>query len=389
MRYGYTEQGEGERFLSPDDLFAPPALLDFVLAYGEHALDALPDMNVQVQELLEQLVQAGLLERDEQGRLRLRPRMVRAMERRALLEIFRDLRAGVREGHPSAAPGRGGERADGARPYRFGDPIGELAMHETLRNALARAASEGRPPSPPIRLSEEDFEVHNVESVGESALCVLIDLSGSMARYGRHIAAKTVALGMTALVRRHFPQDTIDFIGFASTAEVLKESDLPLVMPRPITTRAWDVRVRVPLDQADQTHPHFTNLHHALQLARTILARRGAPNKQVFIVTDGQPTAHLSGGPETGGQILNLLYPPSPASEEATLAEALRCVRAGIRLSSFALIEEYEGLDWVGFVERLTRLTRGVAFYCAAGDLPGTIVESYLAGKRRRASFGA
>ena len=388
MRYGYTEHGGGEGFQSPDDLFAPPALMDFIIAYGEHALDALPEMDEQVQELVEQLIEAGLLERDEAGNLRLRPRMVRGMEHRALLEIFRDLRAGIREGHPSQSHGRGGERSDGTRPYQFGDPVAELAMHETLRNAIARAASEGRTPGPPVQLSDRDFELHNVESVGESALCILIDLSGSMARYGRHIAAKKVALGMTALVRRHFPQDTLDFIGFGSTARPLAESDLPLVMPHPITTREWEVRVRVPLGQAELTHPHFTNLHHALQLARRKLARSGAPNKQIFIITDGQPTAHLSGGPETGGDILNLIYPPSPQSEQATLAEALACSRAGIRLSSFALIEEYEGLEWVGFVERMTRLTRGVAFYCAAGDLPGAIIDSYLAGKRRRATFG-
>lgn len=392
MRYGYTEHGGGERFLGQDDLFPHPALGNFILAYGADGLDALPDGNEQVQELIDQLVQAGLLEKDEQGGgVRLTPRMVRGMQHRAMLEIFRDLRAGVREGHPSMASGRGGERTDGTRPYQFGDPIGELAIHETLRNAVRRLAEEtgGAGPLAPLRLSERDFEVHNTEAMGESALCVLIDLSGSMARYGRHIAAKKVALGLTALVRQRFPNDTVDFIGFSSVAEPLREADLPLVMPKPITTHHWQVRVRVPLDQAELTHPHFTNLHHALQLARQTLRRRGAPNKQIFVVTDGQPTAHLSGGPETGGQILNLIYPPSPVSEEATLAEALRCSREGIRLSSFALIEEYEGLDWVGFVERMTRLTRGVAFYCAAGDLPGTIIESYLAGKRRRSSMGA
>lgn len=389
MRYGYTEHDGGERFLGPDELFPHPALVNFLLAYGESGLASLPEADEQVRELIEQLIEAGLLERDaEGGGLRLTPRMVRGMQHRAMLEIFRDLRAGVREGHASTTPGRGGERTDGTRAYQYGDPLAELAAHETLRNALSRLASEASRPAVPLRLSEADFEVHNTEAVGESALCVLIDLSGSMARYGRHIAAKKVALGMTALVRQRFPQDTVDFIGFASTARVLREPDLPLVMPEPITTREWQIRVRVPLDQADLTHPHFTNLHHALQLARRTLARRGAPNKQIFIVTDGQPTAHLTGGPETGGQILNLIYPPSPASEEATLAEALRCTREGIRVSSFALMEEYEGLDWVGFVERLTRVTRGVAFYCAAGDLPGTIVESYLSGKRRRSSMG-
>jgi hypothetical protein len=34
---------------------------------------------------------------------------------------------------------------------------------------------------------------------------------------------------------------------------------------------------------------------------------------------------------------------------------------------------------------RLTRLTRGVAFYCHGGDLTSCIMESYLAGKRRKA----
>jgi uncharacterized protein with von Willebrand factor type A (vWA) domain len=210
-----------------------------------------------------------------------------------------------------------------------------------------------------------------------------------MARYGRHIAAKRVALAMQRLVRERFPADTIDFIGFASTAEKVKERDVPMMMPRPITTREWRIRVRVPLSQAKATHPHFTNLHHALRLARGTLARRSAANKQVFIITDGCPTAHLSGGPGSLGEsgdepMLNLIYPPSSTSAQATLEEAHACVRAGVRIATFALIDDYEGMDWVGFVEQLTRVTRGVGFYCTAGDLAGMIVESYLTGKRAR-----
>lgn len=400
MKFTYSEfdgeSGEG-RFLSPDDLFPSPAVVEFILQYGQQALDALPDADAQVQQLIAEMILAGLLEQGENGELKLTPRMLRGMQHRAFLEIFRNLRAGVRDGHASPETGRSGERTEGTKPYQWGDALSEIALGETLRNAMQRTAraslqasspklaageSPGRPQAHlPLRLRDEDFELHNVEAVADSALVILIDLSGSMMRYGRHIAAKRIAMGMRALVRQKFPLDTVEFIGFASTAEPIREQDLPLVMPKPVTTRAWDVRVKVPLASANKTHQHFTNLHHALRLARAMLARKSAANKQVFIITDGEPTAHLSG---EHFDTLHLIYPANPRSQQATLSEAFRCHQQGIRISTFALIEEYHGMEWVGFVDQLTRLVRGVAFYCTAGDLGATIMESYLAGKRKK-----
>ncbi len=387
------------RFLSPDELFPPKGLTDFITEYGEQGLDALdqhPDE--QIQQLIQDMIDAGLLERDDDGKLHPTPRMVRGMQHRAFLEIFHNLRPSARDGHPTPDPGRAGDRTEGTRPYEFGDPVSELDINTTIRNAIQRAVRElSNPHSPaaapldnvlPLRLDDRDFELFNVEASADCATCVLIDLSGSMMRYGRHIAAKRVAMGMAGLIRQKFPLDTVDFIGFASTAERLLEKDLPTVMPKPITTREWEVRVRVPLDQADQTHPHFTNLHHALRLARQTLARRGSQNKQIFIITDGQPTAHLSRpaalGPGAGGDILNLIYPPAAASTDATLEEAFLCTQQGVRISSFALIEEYHAMEWVGFIDQLTRLVQGAAFYCTAGDLESTIMESYLTGKRTK-----
>ena len=407
MRHTYSEyDGAGGRFLGPDDLFPPPALIEFILQHGEDGLEHLADHpDEQIGALLDELEQAGLIERDEDGSLRLTPRMLRGMQHRSFLEIFRGLKASIREGHETPDVGARGERSEGTRPYQFGDPVSELDVGTSLRNAIGRiarerAASAGGDAGPllPLALAESDLELFHTESTTNTALCVLMDLSGSMMRYGRHIAAKRVAMGMRALVRERFPQDTIDFIGFASVAEPLEESDLPLVMPKPVTTREWEVRVRVPLDQAGMTHPHFTNLHHALRLARRALARRGAENKQLFIITDGQPTAHLSAagegpivGPGGAGDatMLNLIYPTSPESVEATLSEAFRCSQEGVRFASFALIEEYHGMEWVGFVDQLTRLVRGVAFYCTAGDLGATIMESYLSGKRTKRPLGA
>lgn len=387
--------GDGPgKFLSADDLFPSSGLVDFVMEYGQQGLDALdshPDQ--QIAQLIEDMIDAGLLERDADGSLRMTPRMHRGMQHRAFLEIFRNLKPGVRDGHATADPGRAGERTEGTRPYQFGDPLSELALDQTLRNTIQRTIRESAAgagmPKLPLAFHPDDFELHNVESSTNSALCILIDLSGSMMRYGRHIAAKRVAMGMAGMIRQKFPLDTVEFIGFASVAERIRETDLPLAMPKPVTTRDWEVRVRIPLEQADQTHPHFTNLHHALRLARQQLSRSGAGNKQIFIITDGQPTAHLTtskAGP--GHEILNLIYPPSSSSTEATLEEAFRCWQQGIRISSFALIEEYYGMDWVGFVDQLTRLVRGVAFYCTAGDLGSTIMESYLAGKREKKPLG-
>lgn len=371
------------------------------MQHGQQALDALPEMDEQVQQFIEEMIEAGLLERGEGGGLKITPRMVRGMQHKALLEIFRSMRPGTREGHMAPETGRGGERLEGTKPYEFGDPLSELALGETMRNAIRRVASERRAAGGsavasalPLGLSDRDFELYNVEAQADTALCVLIDLSGSMARYGRHVAAKRIAMGLRAMVRRKFPNDTIDYVGFASVAERIREDELALIMPKPITTRAWDVRVRVPLSQAEKTHPHMTNLHHALRLARQTLARRGAANKQIFIITDGQPTAHLSEGGggtgEVGGAgetMLNLVYPPCAETQEATLREVLRCRQAGLRMSAFALIEEYHSMEWVGFIDQLARLARGVAFYCAAGDLGATIMESYLSGKRERQSL--
>lgn len=387
MRFRYSESdGEQGLFRSPDDLFPPKALIQFLMQHGQEGLDALPEMDEQVQALLQELIDAGLIERDEEsGALRLTPRMHRSMQHRALLEIFGGLKAGVRDGHVTADPGKAGERSDGTKPYEFGDAVSEIATHETLRNAIRRG---GAGPGG-VAIGPSDFETHHLESTADTALCVLIDLSGSMARYGRHVAAKRIAMGLAAMVRERFRHDTVDFIGFASVAERLREEDLPLIVPKPVTTRAWEVKVRIPLRDAKKTHPHMTNLQHALRMARATLMKRGAANKQVFVITDGQPTAHLTdaaSGP--GHEALNLIYPPTEETAEATLTEALRLTQAGIRLSLFALIEEYHDMDWVGFVDRLARLTRGMAFSCVAGDLGTLVMDSYLAGKRKRKVVG-
>jgi Ca-activated chloride channel family protein len=387
MKYFYGEY-DGNEFPTPDKLFGFDQLMNFILQHGEQALKALQQFmqsgkDEEVSDMLEQLLQEGMLDKDGKGKLRLTPKAIGRMQRRALMEVFANLRQGQREGHEKVTAGLGGERIEGTKPYQFGDPISEIDLHTTLRNAMKRNAEagvkvtgEGRTR---IRFEERDFELHLHEGTTSCSTVVLLDMSGSMMRYGRFLAAKKVAMAMQALVQSRFPQDSIDFVGFYSGATKIPTAALPLTMPKPVTIYDYQVRLRVPINQLDQAPQHFTNLHMGLQLARRILRRRTSENKQLFIITDGQPTAHVE------GDSVYLLYPPDERSTVATLKEAVLAMREGCRLATFALIEDYWGMEWVGFVDQLTRLTKGVAFYTSADQLASCIMESYLSGRKKKA----
>ena len=406
MKYFYGEF-DGEEFPTQDKLFGFDQLMNFIMQYGEQGLKAIEQMMKNPKddaqsELLEQLIEQGLLDKDGKGKLRLTPRAVTRMQRRALMEVFANLRQGQREGHEKVTPGQGGERIEGTKPYQFGDPVSELDLHQTLHNALTRhglpqrqsaggsgqsaEAKDGdsglptthRPLPTGIHFDEHDFELHLHEGVTSCSTVVLLDMSGSMMRYGRFLSAKRVAMAMQALVRGRFPQDTIDFVGFYSGAARIPEVMLPLAMPKPVTVYDYQVRLKVPIGQLDRAPQHFTNLHMGLQMARRILRKRTSENKQIFIVTDGQPTAHVE------GEFVYLLYPPDQRSTVATLKEAVLSVREGCRISTFALIEDYWGMDWVGFVDQLAKLTKGVAFYTSSGELASCIMESYLSGRKKK-----
>jgi Ca-activated chloride channel homolog len=404
MKYFYGPY-DGSEFPTQDKLFGFDQLMQFIMQYGDQALKAIEQMmqnpkDGEQSELLEQLLQDGMLDKDGKGRLRLTPRAVSKMQRKALMEVFANLRSGQREGHEKVTPGQGGERIEGTKPYQYGDPVSELDIHQTLHNALTRHGLPQKSAdvrvqrseesnslnaklkplnSPaPIRFDERDFELHLHEGVTSCSTVVLLDMSGSMMRYGRFLAAKKVAMAMQALVRGKFPQDTIDFVGFYSGAARIPEAALPLSMPKPVTVYDYQVRLKVPLAQLDRAPQHFTNLHMGLQMARRLLRKRTSENKQIFIVTDGQPTAHVE------GDYVYLLYPPDTRSTVATLKEAVLAVREGCRVSTFALIEDYWGMDWVGFVDQLSKLTKGVAFYTSSGELASCIMESYLSGRKKK-----
>ena len=142
MKYFYGEY-DGEEFPTSDKLFGFDQLMQFILQHGDQALKAIEQMlndpkDPAQSEMLEQLLKDGMLNKDGKGKLRLTPRAVTKMQRKALMEVFANLRTGQRDGHEKVTPGAGGERIEGTKAYQYGDPVSEIDLHQTLRNAMGR-----------------------------------------------------------------------------------------------------------------------------------------------------------------------------------------------------------------------------------------------------------
>src|ERR1041385_2879206 len=186
MKYFYGPF-DGEDFPTQDKLFGFDQLMQFIMQYGEQALKALEQMmndpkNSEQSEMLEQLLKDGMLDKDGKGKLQLTPRAINKMQRRALMEVFANLRQGNREGHEKVTPGLGGERIEGTKPYEYGDPVSELDLHQTLHNALTRhglpekRSEVGGQKSGKIRFDDKDFELHLHEGMTSCSTVVLLDM---------------------------------------------------------------------------------------------------------------------------------------------------------------------------------------------------------------------
>jgi len=372
--YEYSRWDGSQQFLpqSADKLF--DQLSEYLMHYGDDALEALRQLQDEHPELLDELVRQGQIERDTEGRYRVTPKGMRRVETKALEELF-DVRGRDALGrHETEFRGPGQVRHDESRPYQFGDPVSNLNLHETLKNALARQGH-----GPPIRITPDDFVVYETEYQTSCATVVLLDMSGSMGRYGKYGAAKKVALAMQALIRGKYQGDWLQTIGFYTYASPLTERELLGSAPKPVSMFDPQIRLRINLDAPPRFVPqHFTNIHAGLQFARRALRQQPAQNRQIILITDGEPTAHVA------GRDLMLIYPPCEQTALATLGEAQRCAREGIHISSFALIEDYFYLELVNFVDRLAHATGGVAAYCNARDLGNLVLDSFVNGRRVR-----
>ncbi|MGO8957738.1 MAG: vWA domain-containing protein [Streptosporangiaceae bacterium] len=319
-------------------------------ALGRQAVD---DMEA-LRQIERELERQGYLQRSE-GKLELTPKAVRRLGQTALRKVFAELPDGGIGDHDQRDAGQAGEITGSTRPWRFGDEQA-IDAAATVRNALLRQpAAAGRVrPSGRVQLSVHDFEVTETERRASAAVCLLVDLSYSMALRGTWGAAKQTALALHALIHSQYPQDAIQVIGFSNYARELKETELAGL--------SWDM-------------VQGTNLHHALVLAGRFLDRRPEHNPVVMIITDGEPTAHL----RRDGRFW-FDWPPSPETLELTLAEVDKMTRRRATLNVFMLADD-ERLT--SFVDEVARRNGGRVLRAMPDSLGEYVVRDFLRTRRQ------
>jgi uncharacterized protein with von Willebrand factor type A (vWA) domain len=301
----------------------------------------------QLAKLARQLIDAGLMDVKE-GRLELTPRGLRKIGQNALSDLFSKLIKDRMARHVADREGIGHERTFDTKPYEWGDPF-NLSIERTIRNALGRRGA-----GTPVRLSADDFEIDRTESLTSTATVLALDLSLSMPMQDNFLAAKKVAMALHSLITSQFPRDYLGLVGFGELARELRAEQLPEV--------SFD-------------YTYGTNMQHALLLARRMLARQSG-TKQVIMITDGEPTAHILPNGEPF-----FSYPPAPETIQVTLNEVLRATREGIRINTF-MLDSREYLR--NFVEKITRLNRGRAFFTTPETLGDYVLVDFLDQKRAR-----
>ena len=373
--------GEGYEFSGDQPLGLEPALDQIARLQALDALeDALGDVEGpgsladldrdQVRELLgeesardlaaldeiaRQLEEAGYLTRRGE-RLELTPRGSRRIGQKVLDDLFARLSRDAFGGHRIDPAGRAGEREESTKPYEFGDPF-HLDIRGTIENALRRpenAPGAGLRSGRGVSLSAADFEVFRTEQLTRTSTVLLVDMSRSMLLRGCFLAAKKVAVALDTLIRTQFPHDDLSVIGFAYYARELRSETLAEL--------TW------------HGYEYGTNLQHGLMLARQILDRQRGANRQIVVITDGEPTAHFENGQ------VEFSYPPTRRTIQETLREVQRCTRDGITINTF-MLERSRAL--AEFVALITRMNRGRAFYATPEHLGEYVLVDFVAGRTR------
>ena len=296
-------------------------------------------------EMTRLLEEAGLVANTE-GQLSLTPRAVRRLGQNALGDLYQRLIRDRTGRHDLDRDGTGHERDFATKPYEFGDPF-NLHIERTIRNALVRNGS-----GTPVDLHPEDFEVERTESVVQAATVLMLDLSLSMPMRDNFLPAKKVAMALHSLISNRFPQDYLGVVTFSEVAREIRPERLPEV--------SWD-------------YVYGTNMQHGLVLARRMLGNQNG-TKQIIMVTDGEPTAHLT---DDGYPLFS--YPPSPETVERTLMEVQRCTRDDIRINVFML----DATPYLTrFIEQVTRMNGGRAFFTTNQSLGDYLLVDFVDHRR-------
>ncbi len=337
-------------------------------------MSELEQLQQTIQNYVREMAERQGLERDGDA-FRLTPKAHRIFQGRLLETIFSNLQAGRSGRHSGPMEGEGAVETQTTKPYEFGDSITQMDIPQSFINALVRTG-----PQLPLRLKQEDIEVHRTRNTPKCGTVVIMDMSGSMRYDGQYINVKRMALALDGLIRSEYPGDFLRFIEMYSFARPRRAGEIVNLMPKIPTIHDPVVRLKADMSREDiseyQVPPHFTNIQHSLQMARRQLAAHDGPNKQIILITDGLPTAHFEGSE------LLLLYPPDPRTEQATMREGLICRREEITINLFLVPSWSQSEEDIRFAHRLAESTGGRVIFTAGRDLDRFVIWDYVQHKR-------
>jgi len=302
----------------------------------------------QLQQITRILEEAGYISKTPNG-YELTPAGTRKIGQKALQDIFAHLKRDSFGKHAVTVYGQGGDRTDDTKAYVFGDPF-LLDIQHTLMNSVQREGA-----GTPIHVDPADFEVFRAELITSSSTVLMLDMSRSMLLRGCFLAAKKVAVALNSLIRSQYPRDNLYIIGFSDSARELKPERLPQIN--------WNEYV------------YGTNMQHGFMMARQMLARHKSSNKQIIMITDGEPTAYFDHGR------VQFSYPPTYRTFQETLREVHRCTRERIVINTFMLERSHY---LAAFVNQMTKINKGRAFFATPDRLGEYILVDYVASKRKK-----
>ncbi|MEM7262737.1 MAG: VWA domain-containing protein [Planctomycetota bacterium] len=361
MRIRYLDQKEGLRHLA-DRMKLLKQIFAHLLVRedgdAERALETLEmigerhglfDDDLTFEDFKKQLLEEKIVSQSPNG-FGLTPKGERFVRSSTFEQIFGNLDFGSDGGHRTSHLGGQGERLSETRPYAFGDEVQDIDFNRSFTNALLRNQGQG------FGLAEQDLEVFETEHHTSMATVLMLDVSHSMILYGedRITPAKRVALALTELILTRYPKDAFHVVLFGDDAREISVKDLTYA----------------------GVGPYHTNTHAGLRLARHILMRKKHANKQVFMITDGKPTALF----EEGQLYLNP-FGLDRKIVNKTLDEAAECRRYGIPITTFMIAQDSM---LVRFVERLTETNQGRAFFSSVDNLEQTVFVDFVRNRRRR-----
>ncbi len=341
-------------------------------------MQQLSALQQQIQDYIREAAERQGIEFTRDG-YQLTPKAFRLFQSRLLEEIFSHLEAARRGRHSGPITGEGAVEIPKTKPYEFGDSATHMDIPQSMINAMLRQRYS-RLSGDPVRMQPGDIEIHHTRNTPKCATAVVMDMSGSMRHGGQYINVKRMAIALDGLIRSEYPGDYLQFIEMATFAKPRHISEIPGLMPRPVTIYDPVVQLRADLSDPKISEmdipPHFTNIQHGLQLARQFLAAQDTPNRQIILITDGLPTAHLE------DQHLFLLYPPNAHTEECTMREAARCAREQITINVFLLPNWGQTEDDVQFAHRMVERTHGRVFFSGGRDLDRFVIWDYVNNRR-------